>query len=197
MVGSGTVPGSVTLMTLLPLVLVLVTSQLIPCGPREFSDHCKCKQGMATACEALRQTDKKLADALEEAATQALRKAPDASQVQGTEESDSQQVQGAADAPEPPDCKGQQHHIISKRIARALNGHPTLKGLYKVRDERFVAQAKDEESHCGYQEWHRAVDREVVEWLRETGNATPKQFEAFLRQIYSRPEMRVRFPNGF
>ena len=58
-------------MNLLPLILVLVTTQL-PCGPREFSDICKCKLGMATACEALRQTDKKLADALEAAANQAM-----------------------------------------------------------------------------------------------------------------------------
>jgi hypothetical protein len=151
---------------------------------------------MATACEALRQTDKKLADALEEAATQASRKVPEVGHAQGTEGSDVQ-AQETSDAPEPPDCKGQQHHIISRTIAKALKDHPTLKGLYKARDERFVAQAKDEESHCGYQEWHRKVDDEVVEWLRETDDATPKQFEAFLRQLYSRPEMRARFPNGF
>lgn len=187
-------PG--TLMTLLSLVLVLATSQIVPCGPREFSDACKCKQGMATACEALRQTDRKLADALEEAASQALKKVPEASQTQEAEESDAQ-VQGASDAPEPPECKGQRHHIISRTIARALRNHPTLRGLYTARDPRFVTQAKDEESHCGYQQWHRDVDREVTQWLLTNKTATPKQFEAFLRERYSRPDLRLRFPHGF
>lgn len=187
-------------MTLLPLILVLVTTQL-PCGPREFSDTCKCKQGMATACEALRQTDKKLADALEAAAHQAGREVVKASSAQGSEESESQVEEAAQassdDAPEPPECKGQNHHVISRPIARVLKEHRTLSGLYKARDPRFVTQAKDEESHCGYQQWHRDVDREVVDWLRVHQKATPKQFEDFLREIYSRPEMLARFPNGY
>jgi hypothetical protein len=188
-------------MNLLPLFLVLVTTQ-IPCSPREFSDTCKCKQGMATACEALRQTDKALADRLEAAAAaQAGRMVLEASSAQpGTEESESQveeAAQAASEAPEPPECTGQNHHVISKRIARALKRHLTLAGLYKARDPRFVARAKDEESHCGYQQWHRDVDREVVEWLRQNQKATSKQFEDYLREIYSRPEMRARFPNGY
>jgi hypothetical protein len=188
-------------MNLLPLILVLVTTQ-IPCGPREFSDTCKCKQGMATACEALRQTDRQLADALEAAARLEARKVAEAAHAQTAGESETEsEVEGAAqescDASEPHNCKGQNHHIISRRIARALKEHPVLKGLYKARDKRFVAQAKDEESHCGYQRWHRDVDDEVIEWLTEKSKATPKQFEAFLREIYSRPEMRARFPNGY
>jgi hypothetical protein len=100
-------------------------------------------------------------------------------------------------APEPPDCQGQKHHVISRPIADALARHDTLGGLYKPRDERFVAKAKDKESHCGYQKWHREVDREVIEWLRDSPKATQKAFEAFLREIYSRPAMRQRFPHGF
>lgn len=64
-------------------------------------------------------------------------------------------------------------------------------------DERFKTRAKDEKSHCGYQEWHRDVDKEVVEWLKREVKATPAQFMKFLRQIYNRPKMRERFPNGF
>lgn len=186
-------------MTLLPLILVLVTTQL-PCGPREFSDTCKCKQGVATACEALRQTDKKLADALEAAANQAVRAVVEASNAQGTEEPGSQvkeAAQASYDAPEPPDCKGQKHHIISKPIARELNNHRILQGAYKARDPRLVAQAKDEEAHCGYQQWHRDVDDEVIEWLKMNKTATSRKFEDFLREIYARPEMRARFPHGF
>ncbi|MCY1079957.1 hypothetical protein [Archangium lansingense] len=52
-------------------------------------------------------------------------------------------------------------------------------------------------SHCGYQQWHRDVDNEVVEWLKSQKRATPRQFEEKLREIYDRPEMRARFPNGY
>jgi hypothetical protein len=97
----------------------------------------------------------------------------------------------------PPNCNGQNHHVISQPIAKALEDHRTLHGLYEPRDERFVAKAKDKESHCGYQEWHRKVDAEVVQWLREHDKATPAQFMQKLREIYSRKEMLKRFPHGF
>jgi hypothetical protein len=60
-----------------------------------------------------------------------------------------------------------------------------------------VTKAKDEDAHCGYQEWHRNVDRKVTEWLRRETDASPEEFIAFLRELYGRPEMRARFPNGF
>jgi hypothetical protein len=107
---------------------------------------------------------------------------------------------GAAVAPdcsEPKECKGQLHHVISKPIAKELEGHRTLRGQYKARDRRFVTRAVDEKSHCGYQKWHREVDAEVVEWLRRYKKATPKEFETFLREIYNRSEMRARFPHDF
>jgi hypothetical protein len=103
----------------------------------------------------------------------------------------------AEDSDEPPNCTGQKHHIISRPIAKELERHPTLRGLYKPRDERFVTRAKDKESHCGYQQWHRDVDQEVIRWLQKETTATTKQFEKFLREIYNRPEMRKRFPDGF
>lgn len=106
------------------------------------------------------------------------------------------EAEGVA-APEPPDCKGQNHHVISRPIAKALKDHLSLRGLYEPRDERFVAKAKDKDSHCGYQQWHRSVDQEVIRWLRDYPKATQKEFESFLREIYNRPAMRNRFPHGF
>jgi hypothetical protein len=100
-------------------------------------------------------------------------------------------------APEPPDCQGQNHHVISRPIAKALEKHETLGGLYEPRDERYVAKAKDKESYCGYQKWHRDVDLEVIEWLRRFAKATPEQFMNKLREIYNRKDMLKRFPNGF
>lgn len=100
----------------------------------------------------------------------------------------------STDTPRP---AGQEHHIISKKIADKLARHPTLSGRYTARDPRFKTRAADKESHNGYQKWHRDVDDEVIEWLSKYDHATPAEFEAFLRQIYNRPNMRLRFPDGF
>jgi hypothetical protein len=128
---------------------------------------------------------------------EALRAADEAArEKEDAAEADAAGAEGEA-APEPPDCKGQNHHVISRPIAKALEEHRTLRGLYEPRDERFVAKAKDKESHCGYQEWHRKVDAEVVQWLREHDKATPAQFMQKLREIYNREDMLERFPHGF
>jgi len=95
------------------------------------------------------------------------------------------------------ECSGQFHHVISRPIAKALGKHRTLKGLYTERDPRFVTRAADKASHNGYQQWHRDADEEVIKWLDRYPKATPTQFEAELRRIYNRPEMRARFPDGF
>jgi hypothetical protein len=145
---------------------------------------CQCKQGVASACEALRQIDPQLATKLERAAARTKAQTARQSQPQG------QQGQTAYAA------TGQQHHAISKRIADALEEHATLKGRYTERDPRFATRAADKASHNGYQKWHRDVDKEVVKWLDGHKKATPEQFERFLREIYSRPEMRARFPDG-
>ncbi|WP_164015351.1 Wall-associated protein precursor [Pyxidicoccus trucidator] len=154
--------------------LLLLALSTVPCTPQETSAVCGCKQGSATACEAVRQVDAKLAAKLEKEAAQQAQQA--AKTVATT---------------------GQQHHVISKTIADALNKHGTLKGVYQPRDPRFVSRAVDKAAHNGYQHWHRQVDEEVVNWLFTHRQATPQQFEAFLRSVYSRPEMLARFPNGF
>lgn len=109
----------------------------------------------------------------------------------------SEEEEAASGAPEPPNCGGQNHHIISRRIAKALQRHSTLNGLYEPRDPRFVARARDEQAHCGYQGWHRDVDQEVINWLDQNKTASPEQFEAYLRELYSRSALRWRFPRGF
>jgi hypothetical protein len=104
-------------------------------------------------------------------------------------------------AQEPPgtdtECSGQEHHVISRPIAKELDRHLTLSGHYTARDPRFVVQARDQASHWGYQDWHRKLDETVIRWLRENPMATVEQFEAFLRQLYLRPDLHHRFPHGF
>ncbi|KFE66036.1 hypothetical protein [Hyalangium minutum] len=186
---------------MLALLLLLVVSQ-VPAVPGEGTLVSFCKQGRLTACQELAKINPEKAaeiqDALAKAALrlEALRSAEEAAQEE--EASESTEASANAEASEePPDCKGQDHHIISRPIAEQLEQHEALRGLYKPRDKRFVAKAKDKESHCGYQEWHRDVDKEVVEWLKREAKATPEQFMKFLRQIYNRPKMRERFPHGF
>ena len=108
---------------------------------------------------------------------------------------------GAGQSPNDDDdqakCTGQFHHIISKRVWRALQENDALHGLYRYRDPRFVAQAKDLKAHCGWWGWHQKLDDEIARWVRDQQNLTPQQFEAYVRKVYARPELRLRFPNGF
>lgn len=104
--------------------------------------------------------------------------------------------QGSGEGQAAPRPSGQLHHAISKRIARKLSEHRILKGRYTERDPRFATRAVDKAAHNGYQKWHRDVDDEVIEWLDRFGKATPEEFEAMLRGIYNRPDMRARFPDG-
>jgi hypothetical protein len=179
---------------MLQLLLLLVAAQ-VPAVPGETSLVSFCKQGSLSACKSLREINPRLAAEIEaETAKSALRLA--ALRAAEEEAQKGEDAKADEDAPEPPDCKGQNHHVISRPIAKELERHKTLRGLYEPRDERFKTRAKDEESHCGYQQWHRDVDLEVIKWLKDFPKATQKQFEAFLREIYSRPAMRKRFPNG-
>ena len=93
-------------------------------------------------------------------------------------------------------CTGQMHHAISAKIHRALEGHPNLKGVYTARDDRFVTQAIDEAAHKGYQTWHRKLDEQVADWVKDHQRATPKDFEAYLHNLYAEKRLMDIFPNG-
>lgn len=185
---------------MLPFLLVLVATQL-PAVPGEGTLVSFCKQGRLTACEELKRLyPEKYAEVMAELAKAATRQetfrvAEEESREKAADESSEAEASGSSD--EPPNCTGQEHHIISRPIAEALSKHETLAGLYEPRDERFKTRAKDKDSHCGYQEWHRKVDKEVIDWLNRNQTATPEQFMNKLREIYTRPDMLKRFPNGF
>jgi len=91
---------------------------------------------------------------------------------------------------------GQLQHAISAKIARALDAHPNLRGLYTYRDPRFVSKARDLASHNGYQAWHRQLDREIVDWIENNPGATANEFEEHLHWRYAQPDLRERFPLG-
>jgi hypothetical protein len=99
--------------------------------------------------------------------------------------------------PAPVKTVGQIHHVISTKVARAVDDHPILKGLFAKRDPRFVTQAIDGAAHRGYQRWHRELDDEVVQWIRGNRDKNGDDFLAFLKGLYERPDIKARFPNGF
>ena len=87
---------------------------------------------------------------------------------------------------------GQWHHLFSNKIIRQLEKHETLRGVFRRGD--ILVQALDRESHVGYQTWHRAYDKEVVDWLKRNAVATSDEFIDFLIEIHARSDMRRRFP---
>lgn len=185
---------------MLPLLLLFVAAQ-VPAVPGEGTLVSFCKQGRLTACQELAKINpEKAAEIQAELAKAALRlealRVAD-EEAREKEDSDADESSEAEAAGEPPDCKGQEHHIISRPIARELARHNNLRGLFKPRDPRLKTRAKNEEDHCGYQDWHRKVDSEIVEWLRRYDRATLEQFMKKLKEIYSREDMVRRFPNGF
>ena len=91
---------------------------------------------------------------------------------------------------------GQWHHAISKGIGDAIEKHPNLAGRFTARDSRFVTQAADWASHNGYQKWHREYDAQVIKKIQENRDWTPRQFEQYLRNLYSEGGLNKRFPNG-
>lgn len=173
------------------MVAALLTFWLltqVPCSPAENTAVCQCKQGVASACEAI--------EAIDPQKAAQLQRARRASQAEGQATAAKAEGQSAQAAGQAARAAGQQHHAISQRIHRALEEHPTLKGHYQARDPRFVTQAKDLPSHKGYQEWHRKIEDEVIAWLKQQQQVSPAQFEKFLRELYSRPDLLGRFPGG-
>ncbi len=92
---------------------------------------------------------------------------------------------------------GQVHHLISKRIGKAISRHKVLGKIgLKERDKRFTKIAKDISDHNGYDNWHRDVDSEVEDWLRDNDEATIDEFGDFMKDLYCRPDNRRRFRPG-
>jgi hypothetical protein len=83
-------------------------------------------------------------------------------------------------------------------VHKALEADPNLQGQYDLRDPRFTARAADLDAHKGYQGWHRELDQVVADWVNNHPKATTKQFESYVRDLYSKStDLSNRFPGGF
>jgi len=186
---------------LLALILSQVPPVVLPCVPGDSTVVCKCKQATPAACAELAKVDPEVLKGILRLAVMA-QAAQEAERAQEADRAKAQIIDSTGcgsgqDPREKQECAGQWHHIISKTVWYALEQHRVLKGKYTYRDRRFVAQGKDLKAHCGYQDWHRDLDAEIAAWLKKFDEATEQEFEAYLRELYARPELRARFPGGF
>ena len=92
---------------------------------------------------------------------------------------------------------GQIHHGISKPIYNALEESPLLAGAFKHRDSRFETRAINLDAHNGWEKWHRNLDKEIATHIRANPAMTPSEFEDYLRERYTRPDLRWRFRDAF
>lgn len=124
---------------MLTLVLLLVTTQ-VPPVPGEPPLVSFCKQGRVSACEELKRLfPEKYAEVAAELAKAALRyETLRAADEAGRDDADAKDgeaagVEAAGEVSgEPPNCDGQNHHVISRPIAKELERHETLGGLYEA-----------------------------------------------------------------
>src|SRR5512140_105502 len=202
--GIGGTPMHVGFLTLSLLLSQAPVPQVpvvaLPCLPGDSTLVCHCKAGFVDSCAALAEADLAALRGLLRAAemVKAAQEEGEKAKAKSTDVVDT--GCGTGQDPNNDDqtkCEGQLHHIISKAVWRALKEHLVLRGLYQYRDPHFVVQAKDLKAHCGYQHWHRDIDREIADWLKDHGEATAEQFEAYLREVYGRQDLQERFPNGF
>lgn len=90
---------------------------------------------------------------------------------------------------------GQLHHILSKGIMDAVKDHANLADEFTRNMPGYLYRAADAAAHRGYQDCHRLVDKEAVEWVKQWPNATPAQFVNKLQEIYNRTDIAKRIPN--
>ena len=88
---------------------------------------------------------------------------------------------------------GQNHHVLSNPIMRALANHP-LGGLFERAES--VVQALTKDAHRGYQQWHRTIDNHMVNWLIQHPNASPNEFWKEMYRMYNNKDLIQRFGEG-
>ncbi|OYP38915.1 polymorphic toxin-type HINT domain-containing protein [Rhodopirellula sp. MGV] len=86
----------------------------------------------------------------------------------------------------------QNHHLVSHPVVRELDAIG-LDGL-ALRNRIDLQYQSAPGQHIGYQEWHRALDDEVVTFARNTPGLTEESFLRYLHRLYQRPDLRRRIP---
>ena len=86
----------------------------------------------------------------------------------------------------------QKHHLVSRRMATALERRGLPGSALRRRPDLLYRSAPG--MHYGYEDWHIAVDREIVRHLRTTPGITEQSFLRYLHDVYQRPGLARRIP---
>ncbi|MGI5831248.1 MAG: polymorphic toxin-type HINT domain-containing protein [Thermoguttaceae bacterium] len=95
-------------------------------------------------------------------------------------------------------CEGQNHHIIPKIPAQAVEGFcPKIANPIKSAYRKLTTRALTLSDHCGYQGWHRKLDGLLSELIAAKGDKlTGRGFVKLLKDVYSHSELLKKFPNA-
>lgn len=58
-----------------------------------------------------------------------------------------------------------------------------------------MLKAVDKKAHNGLPHWHRDLDKEIANYLDAHPDLTKEEFERYLRDRYSMPDLKDRFPD--
>ncbi len=86
----------------------------------------------------------------------------------------------------------QNHHLISTAIRRALDAIGINGQALRRRPELQYRSSPGQ--HIGYETWHRNLDDELRNFIRETQGLTERSFLQHLHNVYQRPELAFRIP---
>ncbi|MGB4595951.1 MAG: RHS repeat-associated core domain-containing protein [Anaerolineaceae bacterium] len=75
---------------------------------------------------------------------------------------------------------GQNHHIFSKKVWIAMSD--PLKEAFGNNRNSLIVQAVDYAAHHGYQDWHRAVDNELRDFLIEYSPTVPQFIDKLVKE---------------
>jgi hypothetical protein len=81
-------------------------------------------------------------------------------------------------------------------VFRRLRNYKDLPSIHVKTLGHYCTQAIDDAAHRGYQTWHRELDAEAGQWIRNNPQATPQTFEGWLNGRYNQTDLQQRFPNG-
>jgi RHS repeat-associated protein len=86
----------------------------------------------------------------------------------------------------------QEHHLIPNKASRALTRRGIDGDALRARADLIYDTAPGR--HFGYEDWHRSLDTEIVDYIRTTPDLTQDSFMQYLQQLYRRPDLADRIP---
>lgn len=86
----------------------------------------------------------------------------------------------------------QNHHLISNPVVNLLD-NMGIDGL-ALRNRPDLQYLSAPGQHFGYEAWHRAVDGQVLDFVRRTPGLDESSLLKFIHDLYQRPDLASRIP---